>query len=215
MKNFGSKDLGQNPVNTTGMTFKEYGDCALRTMKNFDSNEIKRMDGELGLIGELGEFLDFYKKLKTHELTDENKEKVCKNLALEAGDIMWYIGASLGDSYGVTFGEIGNYLLESKKINSSNTPLLSSLDNTVTDYEFNTYWKDLVVTACKLLYAKDKEEVISHSATFLVILTAIINHELGISIEKVAHLNVEKLKSRYKNGFDSKVSNSRIELLTD
>ena len=85
-------------VDTTHMTFKEYGDQALRTMKDFGSNKIKRMNGELGIIGELGEFFDSFKKLKTHELTVENKEKILKNLAIEAGDIMWYIAASLSNS---------------------------------------------------------------------------------------------------------------------
>lgn len=229
-------------VDTTHMTFKEYGDQALRTMKDFGSNEIKRMNGELGIIGELGEFFDSFKKLKTHELTDENKEKIRKNLAIEAGDIMWYIGASLSNSYGVTFEEIGDYLLNKKRRvpstrvsisedevekcvktkdpeclfqRPSQYHLLSALDNFVTDYDFDTYWKDLVATACKLLYAEDKDDLIRHSASFLITLTAIVNHELGISIEEPARLNIEKLKSRYEKGFDVAVSNGRIDLLTE
>ncbi len=237
--------LGQKMVafvDTTHLTFKEYGDQALRTMKEFGSNEIKRMNGELGLIGELGEFLDSFKKYKTHELTEENKEKIRKNLAIEAGDIMWYIAASLSSSYGVTFEDIGNYLLRSEKrvpftrtsIDEEDmekcvrtkdpeclfTPhskyhLLSSLDNFVGGYEFDTYWKDLMATACKLLYVEDKEELIRYSAFFMIVLTAIVNHEVGISIEEAARLNIEKLKSRYEKGFDIAISNSRIDLLTE
>ncbi len=237
--------LGQKMVafvDTTHLTFKEYGEQALRTMKNFGSNKIKRMNGELGLIGELGEFFDSFKKYKTHELTEENKEKIRKNLAIEAGDIMWYIAASLSDSYGITFEEIGDYLLNKKRrvpsiatsITSeeiekcvkrkdpeclyqqkSSYHLLSALDNFVTEYDFDIFWKDLVSLACKLLYAEGKDDVISGSASFVLTLTAIVNHEIGISIEEAARLNIEKLKSRYENGFDIAVSNGRVELLTE
>jgi len=229
-------------VDSTHLTFQEYGDQALRTMKDFGSNKIKRMNGELGIIGELGEFFDSFKKLKTHELTEENQEKIRKNLAIEAGDIMWYIAASLSNSYGVSFEEIGESLLGYKrKVPSTRTPigeedvekcvkrkdpeclftphskyyLLSSLDNFSSDYDFDTYWKDLVATACKLLYAQDRKEVIKLSASFMVVLTAIVNHELGISIEVPARLNIEKLKSRYEKGFDTAISNGRIDLLTE
>ena len=229
-------------VDTTHMTFKEYGDQALRTMKDFGSNKIKRMNGELGIIGELGEFFDSFKKLKTHELTVENKEKILKNLAIEAGDIMWYIAASLSNSYGVSFEEIGESLFGYKrKVPPTRTPieeedvekcvkrkdpeclftpqskyyLLSSLDHFSTDYDFDTYWKDLVANACKLLYAQDRKEVVRLSASFMVVLTAILNHEVGISIEEAARLNIEKLKSRYEQGFSTNVSNARIDLLTE
>jgi len=49
----------------------------------------------------------------------------------------------------------------------------------------------------------------------MVVLTAIVNHELGISIEVPARLNIEKLKSRYEKGFDTVISNGRIDLLTE
>ena len=155
---------------------------------------------------------------------------------------MWYIAASLSNSYGVSFEEIGESLLGYKrKVPSTRTPigeedvekcvkrkdpeclftphskyyLLSSLDNFSSDYDFDTYWKDLVATACKLLYAQDRKEVIKLSASFMVVLTAIVNHELGISIEVPARLNIEKLKSRYEKGFDTAISNGRIDLLTE
>lgn len=236
--------LGQKMVSfvdTSHLTFKDYGDQALRTMKNFDTDHIKRMNGELGLIGELGEFFDSFKKYKTHELTEENKDKIRKNLVIEAGDIMWYIAASLGDSYQVSFDEIGSFLLSvsnrlSTKISvtepeiercaktrdpeclfekQSRSPFLSSLDNFTGEYNFESEWKKLVAIACQLLYVGSREDLLMNSASFLLTLTSIVNHELGISIEKVARLNIEKLKSRYEKGFDSGVSNARIDLLTE
>ncbi len=237
--------LGQKMVafmDTTHLTFKEYGDQALRTMKEFDTDSIKRMNGELGLIGELGEFFDSFKKLKTHELTEENKEKIRKNLAIEAGDIMWYIAASLSNSYGVTFEEIGDYLfsrrgkMSSPRIEITESDIekcvktkdpeciftprnkhypISSLDKFDGNYDFDNSWKALVATACKLLYVEDETSLIMESANFMVILAGIVNHELGISIEVPARLNIEKLKSRYEQGFSIDVSNSRIDLLTE
>ncbi len=236
--------LGQKMVafvDTTHLTFKDYGNQALRTMKDFGTNHIKRMNGELGLIGELGEFLDSFKKYKTHELTEENREKIRKNLAIEAGDIMWYIAASLGDSYEVSFEEIGDFLLSRGQNSSTRFPIteseiekcvktkdpeclfnkrpkqnfISSLDDFSKEYDFDSKWKELVAVACKLLYVKDRKDLIDCSASFLITLTAIVNHELGISMEEVARLNIEKLKSRYEKGFDTNVSNSRIDLLTE
>ncbi len=237
--------LGQKMVaylDSEHLTFEDYGNQALRTMKDFGTQDIQRLNGELGLIGELGEFFDSFKKYKTHDISEENKEKIRKNLAIEAGDVMWYIAASLGASYGVSFQEIGMYLLENESsrvrqkilvdepalekcaskedpeclfLKHSKNLYLSSLDVFEKEYDFNIEWKELVFVACNLLRVANKEEILQQSSKFLNILTTIVNHELGISIEEVARLNIEKLKSRYKQGFDVQISNSRIDLLTE
>lgn len=68
------------------MTGKFYQKLAMRTSNGDLTNEEHLMNGVLGLCGEAGEAADIVKKyrMQGHEL---NKE----HLALELGDVMWYI----------------------------------------------------------------------------------------------------------------------------
>lgn len=235
--------LGQKMVHyveTGDLTFQQYGLLALRTMKNFSTSSEQKMNGEMGIIGELGEFIDSFKKYKTHGVEESVKEKLRKNLMIEAGDILWYIPASLGNFYDMSFEEIGNYIFHQergyrRKITAnaiaecalSKDPecllsddrkdlFIKSLDSLPLDgYSFDTAWKRLVSLACQIIYAKEKSEVLELSSEMVVILSAIVRMELSSSMEEVASLNIEKLKKRYESGFDEAIASSRVTLLSD
>ena len=226
-------------VDTEQFTFASYGKQALRTMKAFDTAEKKKLNGELGLVGELGEFLDSFKKYKTHDVDEEAKEKLRNNLIIEAGDILWYVAASLGSSYGLTFEDIGNHLFgrssrqtiteslledcvkrrdpECLRVTSSREIPLKRLDETFdsSSYQFEDEWKNLMAIACRVLFVQTGEEAKEELCRFVTSLSFIVQGELHVSMEEVARRNIEKLKVRYEKGFDKQIATSRVTLLTD
>ena len=123
--------LGQKMVNFISpdtFTFRQYGILARRTMNDFATEDIKKMNGEMGIIGEMGELIDSFKKYKTHNIDIDNKNKLRENLIIESGDIVWYLAASLSSYYDINFEDIGKYIqdgsnkeLERKKFD---TPIL-------------------------------------------------------------------------------------------
>ena len=222
-------------------TFKEYGILARRTMNNFDTEEIKKMNGEMGIVGEIGELIDSFKKYKTHNLNIDSKNKLKENLIIEVGDIIWYIAASLSSYYDINFEDIGKYIQDKTNNKSErkvldNSILLQSiktkdpeclyrspnkevdisiLDNNTKDYNFNNEWKKLVYYACKIIYTKDKNKIIEIISKLLITLASIANIELDASMNEVLKRNIDKLNNRYKQGYDIDVANKRVKLLTN
>ncbi len=221
------------------LTFKHYGELAKRTMNHFDNDYMKKMNGEMGIVGEIGELIDSFKKYKTHNLDETSKQKLLQNLQVEIGDIVWYLAASLSSFYQFEFEDIGMYLFgdrkqkletitdealiksvkrkdpECMKGHHDNSIPIVCLDHlNVEDYSFDQEWKNLVRYACEIIYEKEKEKVLEISSNLLISLSRISSIELGVSMEQILWKNIEKLKVRYKAGFDHKVASSRIELLT-
>ena len=236
--------LGQKMVafiSPDTLTFKKYGILARRTMNTFDTEEIKKMNGEMGIVGEIGELIDSFKKYKTHNLNADSKNKLKENLIIEVGDIVWYLAASLSSYYDIDFENIGKYiqnstnkelerkvfdtpiLLQSIKTkdpecllkSSSNEIDISILDNNTEDYNFNNEWKKLVYYACQIIYLSDKDKLIETITNLLLTLSRIANIELEISMNEVLKRNIDKLNNRYKQGYDREVANKRIKLLTN
>ncbi len=220
--------------------FTSYGNYARRTMNSFDINELKKMNGEMEIVGEIGELVDLLKKYKIHNLTEESKTIIRKNLEIEIGDIVWYLTASLSSFYHFTFTDIGDFIVQKKPLQKKsidegsieesakrrdpeylmeveqNEIPISYLNQIINDdYCFDSEWKSLVQSACEIIYSNNREEVLEKSATLLLTLSKIAKMELGISMEKILSQNIEKLKQRYETGFDSNIASSRIQLLTD
>lgn len=234
--------LGQKMVDFMeqgNLTFKHYGELAKRTMNHFASDSVKKMNGEMGIIGEVGELIDSFKKYKTHDLDETSKQKLLQNLQVEIGDIVWYLAASLSSFYQFEFEDIGMYLFGERKQKLetiTDEALIKSVkrkdpeclkgysDNGIPityldhlnkgGYSFEDEWKSLVRYACEIIYASEKERVLEMSSNLLVSLSRISSIELGVSMEQILWRNIEKLKNRYQTGFDRSVANSRIELLT-
>lgn len=199
------------------------------------------MNGEMGIVGEIGELIDSFKKYKTHNLNIDSKKNLKENLIIETGDIVWYLAASLSSYYDINFEDIGKYiqnstnkeldrkvfdtpiLLQSIKTkdpeclvkSSTNEIDISILDNNTCDYNFNNEWKKLVYYACQIIYLSDKNKLIETIANLLITLSRIANIELEVSMNEILKRNIEKLNNRYKQGYDVKVANKRIKLLTN
>ena len=236
--------LGQKMVafiSPDTFTFRGYGILARRTMNNFDTEEIKKMNGEMGVVGEIGELIDSFKKYKTHNLNIDSKNKLKENLIIEVGDIIWYLAASLSSYYNINFEDIGKYIQDSNNKNIDrkvfDTPILlqsiktkdpeclfkssngeidvSILDNNNQDYNFNDEWKKLVYYSCQIIYLSDKNKLIETIAHLLISLSRIANIELEVSMNEVLKRNIDKLNNRYKQGYNVATANKRIKLLTN
>lgn len=81
-------------------------------MNSFDINELKKMNGEMEIVGEIGELVDLLKKYKIHNLTEESKTIIRKNLEIEIGDIVWYLATFLSSFYHFTFTDIGDFIVQ-------------------------------------------------------------------------------------------------------
>ena len=236
--------LGQKMIefiNPDSFTFNKYEMVARRTMNNFDTETIKKMNGEMGIVGEIGELIDSFKKYKTHNLNIDSKNKLKDNLIIEIGDVIWYIAASLSSYYNIHFEDIGNYiqnninkktdkkvfdtmpLLQSVKTkdpecllkSSSNEIDISILDDNTENYNFNKEWKKLIYYSCQIIYLSDKNKLIESLANLLIALARIANIELKVSMNEVLKRNADKLNNRYKQGYDTEIANKRIKLLTN
>ncbi len=232
--------LGQKMVDFIELgtpTFKHYGELAKRTMNHFDNDSIKKMNGEMGIVGEIGELVDSFKKYKTHNLDEISKKKLLQNLQVEIGDIVWYLAASLASSYQFEFEDIGNHLFSRREktvetftdealikavkrkdpecfhgYNDTGIPIAYLDFLNKEGYSFDTEWKKLVHFAYEIISSEDN--ILEKSADLLIALSRIASIELGVSMEQILCNNVEKLKVRYQTGFDPRIASSRIELLT-
>lgn len=233
--------LGQKMVDfmeQSNLTFKHYGELAKRTMNHFDNDSIKKMNGEMGIVGEIGELIDSFKKYKTHNLDEESKQRLLQNLQIEIGDIVWYLAASLSSFYQFEFEDIGTYLFGQRKnkietftdealiknvkrkdpeclreYHDNGIPIACLDHLNIGDYSFEEEWKSLVRYACEIIYTDEKEKVLEISSKLLISLSRISSIELGVSMEQILWKNVEKLKIRYQRGFDRSIASSRVELL--
>ena len=235
--------LGQKMVvfiNPDNFTFKEYGILARRTMNNFDNDEVKKMNGEMGIIGEIGELIDTFKKYKTHNLNNDSKKILKDNLIIEIGDIVWYIAASFSSYYNLRFEDIGKYIQNNteKELDKQiiDTPILLQsiknrdpeclfkilndeiyidiLDDNIANYNFDNEWKKLVYYSYQIIYIDDENKLIEILANLLLTLSKIANIELEVSMNEVLKRNIDKLNNRYKQGYSKEIANKRIKLLS-
>lgn len=235
--------LGQKMVafiSPDNFTFREYGILARRTMNNFDTEEIKKMNGEMGIIGEIGELIDTFKKYKTHNLNNDSRNILKDNLIIEIGDIVWYLAASLSSYYNIRFEDIGKYIQNNTEKESDkqiiDTPILlqsiktkdpeclfkaqndeiyiNILDNNIVNYNFDNEWKKLVYYSYQIIYIDDENKLIEILANLLLTLSKIANIELEVSMNEVLKRNIDKLNNRYEQGYSREVANKRIKLLS-
>lgn len=224
--------LGQKMVMRmqSSTTFEDYSYHARRTMNDFGTREKLKMNGEMGLIGEIGELVDLLKKYKTHSLTEEKKSQCIENMMYELGDISWYVAASLSYFYGYSFADIGEYLTNSNRknfydselirecaldsdplcINPSNRGVSVRILDSKYSFDIDKDWKKLPLIASQIISSDNKDDVLKYSAELMTLLAGFANNILGISIEEVLNMNIDKLKKRYEIGFDVKVANDRI-----
>ena len=126
-----------------------YQENALRTINNFESDEMLKLNAYTGIIGEYGEFFDYIKKLYTHNLTDEKKAEIMHLAPNELGDLVWYLATSLALCYNFTLNDVYNYIVSSStksfKIDDNLIAIASKSKDPLCEYQTNnSYNIDLI-----------------------------------------------------------------------
>lgn len=198
-------------INGEVITTKWYQENAMRTLNSFGSREALKLNAYFGIIGEYGEFFDYIKKLYTHNLTEEKKAEVKRLAPKELGDVVWYLTTSLAVYFDYSLDDIYDVIVTEKKED------LYYIDD-IYDYVDND--EDLDVFS-RLMYFKKvlnqidevnaKEEVVEAVALVFINIADILRTLFGLKLSEVLYLNIDKLRKRYPEGFNTEVSNRRID----
>lgn len=179
------------------LSLKDYHNLAMRTSPRDGHNKVD--NGMLGLIGETGELVDLLKK---HEYQSEPGTPFPMDAAInELGDVMWYLEelADGLDSSMNIISPLGFKALDEMTRNTENQPTPRKVI------------LNLSAHASKIRYAANhnhKEELV-HQMRKTLVCCAWLARIAGVPMTEVARRNIEKLKNRYPDGFDAKISMER------
>lgn len=182
------------------MNFKEYVVLSEGTQNKSLSRENQTYNAWFGLVGEVGEVVDLFKKslFQGHEISKEN-------LIKEVGDVAWYI------ALGVRTFELeqshNNIFTHNSESNDGVPQLLirklirqmGILNNEFDKLTRFDRYSGFVIPEVMLCYEN-----------ITIILCEILNI-YNIKIEDVLQGNIDKLKKRFPEGFKSKDSINRVD----
>ena len=179
------------------LSMRDYHHLAMRTSPRDGHDKID--NGMLGLIGETGELVDLLKK---HEYQSEPGTPFPIDAAInELGDVLWYL-EELADGMDTSMNNISSLTFMgldgmTRRIKPLPTPRAVILN--------------LSAHANKIRRAVQKN---SRSETELqmrrmMYCAAWLARIAEVPMEEVARRNIEKLKKRYPDGFDAKISMER------
>lgn len=154
----------------------------------------------LGLIGETGEIVDEYKKFIYQ--SSPHAPLPAQRFAEELGDVLWYL-AEMADGLDAELIHISGLdfkALEKKAGRQGGRT--TSLRRAVIA---------LHVRADRLRRAVDAhaQKDIPIQMRLMLLKAARLAFLIGVPLEKVAEMNIEKLKKRYPDGFDAAISEGR------
>lgn len=104
----------QNLVRKTqqGVTTRWYQEIASQKMNSFEDEETLELNACAGVLGEGGEFVDYIKKLYTHNLSQEKRNDIMALAPKELGDLIWYLSVSMAQVYHYTLDEVYEHILQ-------------------------------------------------------------------------------------------------------
>ena len=171
------------------MNFKDYQTEASKTIPAGFTKEQMIENAIYGLVGEFGEVVDLLKKAKFqgHEL---DKEKAI----LELGDVLWYL-AELANGYNEDIYSIYN---------------LCDYDGNLSELMGISFFS---MSIDKVVRGRLQDKNKLSFEIFQDLLEPIISlaKKFDTTIEEVARKNIEKLRNRYGDKFDSNKSINRSE----
>ena len=181
----------------------EYQKMARRTSP--DDGHDRMQNAIFGLIGETGEIADLYKKWAFQ--STPGTPMPAERMMEEAGDVMWYMaelaagmGIGLDEAMGAeTFEEFDAYLLKRRNsARNENVPrMILAMASEATAISYHARRKETGMTRQKM-----KNMMVALGSMAL---------KLGGNTGGIARGNIEKLKKRYPQGFDAKISMGRYE----
>lgn len=182
------------------MRGNKYQELALRTApKNLDSTQML-LNGALGLAGESSEVVD---EIKNHLFHEHWLDRT--HLTKELGDIFWYL-AIASSALGVDLDDIfkANINKPSADLNYTQMLLNGALGLAVKSGE-------IIDTVKKYLFqghSLDKAYIIEKLGDIYGYLN-IASDALGVDLDTIMQMNIDKLKARYPDGFDAERSINR------
>lgn len=169
-------------------TFQDYCQASLRTFPHH-LNHTSQVDNiALGIEGECGELLDLYKKHRYH-----GHAVPAHKWVNEVGDLLWYL-ASAYTAAQVKPPELP-WPFRPERPRFSWVMLRSQITALVQNFLHG-----------------DRRASTNFIPAILECLQALLDHvEAGVALEEVADLNIDKLKIRYPDGFNSSSSVARAD----
>lgn len=179
------------------MNMHDYQKLAQRTSP---ADHDKQGNGILGLIGEVGELVDEFKKYIYQSGPDPVLPAM--RFAEECGDVLWYL-AELAEGMGVELAQIAPDfdILDEKAAGLHGAPSLRSVL-----LDMSKAASDIAseVLSCRMAAAQENMRVMLRRASWLARI-------IGVPLVQIAHMNIEKLKKRYPDGFEASISMARYE----
>lgn len=179
------------------LSMRDYHQLAMRTSPRDGHNKID--NGMLGLIGETGELVDLLKK---HEYQSEPGTPFPMDAAInELGDVLWYLeeladgmNTSMNAISSLTFLGLDGMTQRVKPLPSKRAVILnlSGHANRIR----------------KAVHKKNRPEIELQMRRMLYC-SAWLARIAGVPMAEVAQRNIDKLKKRYPDGFDAKISMER------
>lgn len=183
------------------ITFDEYQKLAARTAND---HKYEQANYAMGLTGESGELIDGYKKFLFHSHPLDNDY-----IKKEAGDVLWYT-SQIMRYYKIHLGNVFDtfYTIKNELISSGDyRPILASASLELSKSVGKISEVILRKTKGKRLRRKTLVKLLAE--VFVSLFTLVLF--CGLTIEEVAEANIEKLKTRYPEGFDPEKSINRTE----
>lgn len=233
----GQKMINMLKRNSSNITTTWYQENALRTINNFENRDVLKLNAYTGIIGEYGEFFDYIKKLYTHSLTEDKKKEILALAPNELGDLVWYLVTSLALVFDYTLDDIYNYIInDSKKSHGIDENLIATAalskdplcENENNDYSYDIdlideyledykgtdilfILMDFKRTLNKIDEIDGRDDAIKTVSAVLLKIASIAKFLFGVRLSEILVNNIEKLRKRYPEGFDTDTANRRID----
>lgn len=169
------------------MELIHYQEKSIRTLKRLESKDLDIVHMKLGLVTEIGELADAYKRFIAYD-----KAIDIVNIKEEIGDLMWYL-CNLGNVLEIEFSNFENHFNHEKKMKCLEVPSeemiliinikISDLIDSTTVFEFNLF-------------------TIYYSLMFLCL-------KNGINFNECLQMNYDKLFARYPEKFTNEQALNR------
>ena len=165
------------------------------------------INASMGLLGEIGELTNIFKKVYFHG-HPENMSEVIDEL----GDIMWYYCA-LANTFNLSLGKMLSRSIPPDHFSVS----LTDKKDSARVFSMISYTNGIATQLCSTLVSSpitEQGEIESEATLlFLALLDGLhlLIESLNLDLETICSANQRKLETRYPNGFTTEDSIERVD----
>lgn len=179
------------------ISMKDYHALAMRTSPRDGHNKID--NGMLGLIGETGELVDLLKKYVYQ--TEAGVPFPIDAAINELGDVMWYL-EELADGMNTSMNAISTLSYMGLDGMTAGMKTLPSVRSVILKLSGHA-------NKIRIAVQKNNRPEIKLQMRRMLFCCAWLARIAGVPMAEVAQINIDKLKKRYPEGFDAKISMER------